>query len=172
MDPSSGKSPQAWAATSGLSDLPVMGSSSNRPATTASPVGEAPLPASSTTPGPRGVLLSEWLLAAPTLPGCSTGVPPPERHSLVQARRLSPGRFRARVPSVRGRHGPSFTAEESRLNLGGEGRDSGLQQVSTCCHSAPESGGWGGPADDTSGPLRGVPPPQRGRREEPGWWIC
>lgn len=98
-----------------------------------------------------------WLQAAPTLPGCSAGAPPPERHSLVQACGPSPGRFRERVASVRGRQGPSFTAEESRLNLGGEGRDSGRQQgFSTGCRSAPASGGWGGPADDTSGPWRGV----------------
>lgn len=81
-------------------------------------------------PGPELCHGQGWLEVAPTLPGSSAEIPPPDRHSWVQACRSSPGRFRARLASVRGRQGPSFTAEASKLSLVEEMRKAGLQRVS------------------------------------------
>lgn len=89
-----------------------------------------------------------WPRVALTLTDCSDGVPPPLRHSLVQACRPFPGRFRARLVSVRGRQGRSFIAEASRLSLVEEGRESGLQRVFQARLDAvpvPASGAWDDP---------------------------
>lgn len=95
-----------------------------------------------------------WPRVALTLTDCSDGVPPPLRHSLVQACRPFPGRFRARLVSVRGRQGRSFIAEASRLSLVEEGRESGLQRVFQARLDAvpvPASGGLGRPTGQASG---------------------
>lgn len=94
--------------------------------------------------GPQVWYRPGWLQVAPTLFGASGGVPPPDRHPLVQACRPSPGKFRARLASVRGRQDPSFAAEASRLSLVEEGRESGLFHLVAAPAPACEAWGPGG----------------------------